>query len=275
MLAAVLSGKRRGTGLAGKQLSLGEHQGAEDVLTATVFERLSYLPESVLQAFFDRLLALNEPLGPLDDLEFWPSWSLDGQRVEPDVVLYGAERTMLVEAKRFDNSLQQYAQQLARELLAGYRQGELRRTVLLTIGGLQDYDQDTESLLSAQIDALLGDVSVEYELVCRSWHGVYVTLLAALEDAETDTRRGLQRLISDIAETYDWHGLRTTSQRWLAKLVPVNISAAVCPIHMLPRPPQVIEAQPSVLKHHRTLAELSAPCIGSGTYPISKWSFCS
>ena len=106
-----------------------------------------------------------------------------------------------------------------------------------------------------------------------SWHGVYVTLLAALEDAETDTRRGIQRLISDIAETYDWHGLRTTSQRWLAKLLPVNIGTAVCPIHMHPHP--AIEAQRSMLKHHRTLAELPAPCIGSDTYPINKWSFCS
>lgn len=107
MLAAVLNGKRRGTGFAGKQLALGELGGAEDVLTATVFERLAYLPESVLEAFFYELLALDEPVGAIDDMQFWPSFSLEGQRVEPDVVLYGAERTLLVEAKRNDDRVVQ------------------------------------------------------------------------------------------------------------------------------------------------------------------------
>ena len=120
MLAAVLNGKRRGSGVAGKQLILGSTEGAEDVLTATIFERLAYLPDSVLATFFCELLEVDEQIGTLDFIEFWPSWFLEGKGIEPDVVIYGSERTLLIEAKRYDDSQQQYALQLAKELKAGW-----------------------------------------------------------------------------------------------------------------------------------------------------------
>jgi hypothetical protein len=44
VLNAILSGKKRGSGLEGDALE-GTFVGAEDTLTATVFERLSYLPD--------------------------------------------------------------------------------------------------------------------------------------------------------------------------------------------------------------------------------------
>ncbi|CAO3305613.1 hypothetical protein METHP14_10354 [Pseudomonas sp. P14-2025] len=52
MLAAILNGKRRGSGIEGKHSHLGDATGAEDILTATIFERLIYLPESVRDSFF-------------------------------------------------------------------------------------------------------------------------------------------------------------------------------------------------------------------------------
>lgn len=230
MLAAVLNGKRRGTGFAGKQLALGELGGAEDVLTATVFERLAYLPESVLEAFFYELLALDEPVGAIDDMQFWPSFSWEGQRVEPDVVLYGAERTLLVEAKRNDDGLQQYAYQLARELLAASQEGDLQRPVLLTIGGLQDYSNATAEMMSKQIDIELGSAPVEYQLVCRSWHQVYLALQVAIGTADAGNQPGLRRLMNDIAATYEWHGLRTQAYRWLAQMAPVRIRSDTYPV---------------------------------------------
>ena len=56
MLAAILNGKRRGSGIEGKHSHLGDATGAEDILTATIFERLIYLPESVRVSFFAQLL---------------------------------------------------------------------------------------------------------------------------------------------------------------------------------------------------------------------------
>ena len=41
--------KKTGSGLAGTRLKIGETQGAEDILTSSVFERIAYLPdESIL-----------------------------------------------------------------------------------------------------------------------------------------------------------------------------------------------------------------------------------
>lgn len=270
MLSAVLNGKRRGTGLAGKQLTLGDTDGAEDVLTATVFERLAYLPDSLFEAFLAQLLQLAEPAGPLVDIQFWPSWYMAGGRVEPDVVLHGSERSVLVEAKRHDHSLQQYAQQLARELVAGSRNDELRHPVLLTLGGLPEYTETATGQLSEQIDAALGDAGVDYELVCRSWHHLYLALESTLASAPADGRPGLQRLLDDISATYAWHGLRTHARHWLARLDPAGITATACPIgsglHAPAQPPPAPSLQ-------RPLADLPPPGIVRATLPPIAWSF--
>ncbi|WP_346284597.1 hypothetical protein [Zoogloea sp.] len=267
MLSAVLNGKRRGTGFAGKQLALGDTSGAEDVLTATVFERLAYLPDLLLETFFDRFLGLDEPPGPLTEIQFWPSWYMAGTRVEPDVVLQGSERSLLVEAKRHDHGLQQYAQQLARELVAGTCSGELRRPVLLTLGGLPEYTGAAAGQLGAQIDAVLGDTSLDYELVCRSWSHLYLALESTVATAPADSRPGLFRLLEDIAATYAWHGLRTHPQRWLVQLGRAGIRATTCPLGgafsaAAPSPP--------VLNH--SLAGLPAPGLTRASFPPAIWS---
>jgi hypothetical protein len=267
MLAAVLNGKRRGTGFAGKHLELSGLEGAEDVLTATVFERLAYLPESLLETFFDRLLDLDDPIGPLEDQQFWPLWALDGHSVEPDVVFYGGMRTLLVEAKRYDDGLGQYAQQLARELKAGAASNfGLQRPVLLTIGGLQDYSDATVERLSQQIDAELNDVILEYELVCRSWHQLYLALQVAVADANADCQSGLKCLLDDIAATYEWHGLRTQAPRWLAELNPIVIHHDSYPISKSFHAPEVISHHLPQLNN--LLAQLPAPGIASSVFPI-------
>lgn len=241
MLRAVLDGKKRGTGFAGKQLQLGDTDGAEDVLTATVFERLAYLPDSLLTRFLNKLLRLDDSksVGAIGDdgLQFWPSRDLSGkQRVEPDVVLYGSKRILLVEAKRYDSSQQQYAQQLARELAAGMQDGGMQRPVLLTIGGLQDYTEKTCQELRKQINEELKNIgtdregSLEYDLVCRSWRQIYATLKDVVNEADADWKPGLQRLLMDIAATYEWHGLRTHDPRWLADLKPLGIATDTFPI---------------------------------------------
>lgn len=236
MLRAVLDGKKRGTGLAGKQLQLGDTDGAEDVLTATVFERLAYLPDSLLTRFLNKLLRLDDSksVGAIGDdgLQFWPMWSLpDKQHVEPDVVLYGSNRTtLLVEAKRYDNSQQQYASQLARELVGGLRDDGIQRPVVLTIGGLQDYTEKTCQELRQQINEELKNIgtdregSLEYDLVCRSWRQIYATLKDVVNEADADWKPGLQRLLMDIAAAYEWHGLRTHDPRWLVDLKPLGIT---------------------------------------------------
>ena len=87
MLSAILYGKKTGTGLAGTRLKIGETQGSEDVLTASVFERIAYLPNDVFRLFIQNLLGNND-FGCLDEIRFWPKLELGHSSVEPDVVLY-------------------------------------------------------------------------------------------------------------------------------------------------------------------------------------------
>ena len=90
MLTAVLNGKRRGTGFTGQSFISGDLVGAEDVLTSTIFERIAYLPNSIFLDFMDHALGCEDSIGTLENIDFWPSWYFNGQRVEPDAVLYSA-----------------------------------------------------------------------------------------------------------------------------------------------------------------------------------------
>lgn len=151
MLSAILHGKKKGTGLAGIRLKIGETPGAEDVLTATIFERISYLPEEVFKQFINNLLGY-DAFGYLYDLEFWPSWEIEDYRVEPDAVLFDAtEQVIIVEAKRYDKSRQQDAHQLANEILASSNM-EIKNPILLIIGGMSNYDEKEINNVKKQID---------------------------------------------------------------------------------------------------------------------------
>lgn len=85
MLSAVLHGKKLGTGFAGLQLKIGETQGAEDVLTASMFERIGYLPDDVFLRFIEYLLKSEYEIGELQEIQFWAGWQ--SRSVEPDVIL--------------------------------------------------------------------------------------------------------------------------------------------------------------------------------------------
>lgn len=274
MLAAVLNGKRRGSGVAGKQLILGSAQGAEDLMTATLFERIAYLPESVFATFFDHLLAVDEPIGSLSSIEFWPSWSLGEKRIEPDVVLYGSERTLLIEAKRYDDSQQQYAVQLANELKAGWECEQFEDNVLLlTVGGLLDYSQETAVVLRADIDKELDRTCPDYELVCRSWYSIYQALEFAIGDADKDSSPGLERLLDDIASTFEWHGLRTQASRWLEQLKSVSIrleSFPPCDFKQTGSTPSL-----ALSEIRNPLSQLLASRISHVNFRRKEWSFLS
>lgn len=223
MLNAVLAGKKRGTGLQNQQSTLELAEGAEDVLTASIFERLAYLPDELLTAVLSALLG--QLFGPLQEIEYWPSWHLpNGTRVEPDLLLQDVQCQVLVEAKRHDHIRQQSAGQLANELLAGWNANALgEHCILLTLGGLDDMSQTSQQRLLDELLALLpADGARRFTLVCRSWQQLYQVLEAHIT---VDSPQGCQRLLDDIAKCYAWHGLRTHPMRWLTELRPSNINA--------------------------------------------------
>ncbi|MGE8361681.1 F-box domain-containing protein [Pseudomonas sp.] len=222
MLNAIFSGKKRGTGLQNQQTALELAEGAEDVLTASVFERLAYLPNELSTSIFSALLG--RPFGPLRSIEYWPSWHLSsGPRVEPDLLLEDTQCRVLVEAKRHDHVRQQSAKQLANELLAGWHSKQLgEHCILLTLGGLDDTSEGGRQRLLGELLLLLPPASsTRFTLVCRSWQQLYQVLEAHIKP---DDAPNCLRLLEDIASCYAWHGLRTHPMRWLKDLKPIAIT---------------------------------------------------
>ncbi|AIG01933.1 Uncharacterised protein [Pseudomonas fluorescens] len=220
MLNAIISSKKRGSGLENRSQALAE--GSEDVLTASVFERLAYLPDPLLSAVMTQLIG--QPFGPLQQIEFWPSWPLANRtRVEPDVLLCDAQLQIVIEAKRHDHRRQQDPEQLANELLAGW-QGDLLQDncILLALGGLDDASDDANRrLLGKILDHLPEHSEPRFKLVCRTWQQLYQSLEHHIRP---DSPPGCQRLLDDIAKCYAWHGLRTHPMRWLSDLPALTIA---------------------------------------------------
>ena len=228
MLSAILYGKKTGTGLAGTRLKIGETQGSEDVLTASVFERIAYLPNDVFKLFIQNLLGNND-FGCLDEIRFWPKLELRHSSVEPDVVLYDQTRqVIIVEAKRYDGVQQQYASQLAHEILAIWQSGEeIGNPILLAVGGMGSYSKESINIIKKQIDNILltQQFSNCYQLYMKSWQDVYLALEAAIENDNAP----VQRLLADIREAYFWHGIRYKSRQWLQELKRQHLKYAAFP----------------------------------------------
>lgn len=217
MLSAVLHGKKLGTGFAGTRLKIGETQGAEDVLTASVFERIAYLPDEVFISFAKKLFDDRMDIGALDDIVFWPGWQ--SRSVEPDVILKCGGQNIIVEAKRYDNFQQQYPKQLAREIITAYEIG-ITKPILLTVGGMSDYRPQSIANLKAQIDNALNQ-PLDYAFYAVSWQELYYNLQLAIDEMSSSP---LNRLLSDIREAYAWHGIRHQPRQWLRELKPTNIT---------------------------------------------------
>lgn len=230
MLSAVLNGKRRGSGLLGRDFVFGDTEGAEDLLTASVFERLAYLPDDAFKKVMSDLLGNENAPGALEEMTFWPSW-YEGEedqrsRVEPDVVLQCKERVVIVEAKRYDGCQQQYADQLARELCAA-KKNRFARPVLLAVGGMRNHGKEEVDRLRKEVSEALNNKSdalndkYEYDLIFISWRRLYESFSVTVRNCSENS--GLQRVLKDVEQAYDWHGVRYQERRWLKDLKLVGI----------------------------------------------------
>lgn len=116
MLNAIRDGKKRGTGIEGENLAAG-FDGAEDTLTATVFERLFYLPDQVIAEVLLGLFGWSGQTAAIEDCLFWPRWERPDSAgfKEPDVVVVWRDPSLIlvIEAKRYDFVEQQSPVQLS------------------------------------------------------------------------------------------------------------------------------------------------------------------
>lgn len=214
MLSAILNGKGRRlpTSLpAGASLRMAFVR-SEDILTATVFERLAYLDGSVLWAL---LVATFRPhvlperkVAELASIEFWPTWSLAGDEaggsVEPDVVMRfsvgdpSVEVVLVVECKL--GGLQ-YPAQWGREWIAARNEGaadEAVETYLLALGGLPT---SAAAVVEAFTDKLRETTGIEVKAAAADWRD----LLRALDGLDL-SRQSDRRIVSDLKGALALHG---------------------------------------------------------------------
>jgi hypothetical protein len=215
MLQAVINGK------AGRPASVADgatwrqvFRTSEDLLTATVFERLSYLDGpllwEVLRNTFRPALLPPRKLVELLDVEFWPMWQdIDGgigQDVEPDVVLTFSvgdpARTIVLIVECKLGGLQ-YPRQWAREsaAFAARRAADPPDDVwLLALGGLPDSALRTVTRFTGEIRATYG---TDVQALAADWSD----LARVLDELDAgDPIAG--RIIGDVKAALALNGYR-------------------------------------------------------------------
>lgn len=221
MLQAILSGKAGTAAMGGEDRVSWRKifKANEDLLTATVFERISYLRGpicwKILRSTFGHILP-EYHVANLRNIEFWPRWSdvVDPDKsVEPDVFMQfdlgdPVRRVdVIVEAKL---NGQQYGDQWRREIQSYKLQsvtddaivGGADEAYFLAIGGLVGTSSQVVSRLSSHIP-LSPDGSAGVVTAAADWSA----LVAVVHETEVEDENS-QRILQDLAEALAFFGYR-------------------------------------------------------------------
>ena len=290
MLSAILNGKGRRlpTSLpAGASLRMAFVR-SEDILTATVFERLAYLDGPVIWALlvstFRPSILPERKVAELTGIEFWPTWWPAGEgsggSVEPDVVMRFSvgdppvEVVLVVECKL--GGLQ-YPAQWAREWIAARSEGaadEAAETYLLALGGLPT---SAAAVVEAFTSKLRGTAGIEVKAAAADWRD----LLRALDGLDVP-RQPDRRIVSDVKAALALHGYAEhVSMDGLAAVIPalgIQLGSARA-LRWLGEPSRPTHAP----KPASTLVPLTdeslagweisvAPFLGLSDHPNLRWS---
>jgi len=219
MLTALIHGKgRRLTEHASAEESLRMAFGRfEDLLTATVFERLAYLSGDTLWGIIRDTFAVpacpKERVAKLKAMQFWPMWSAAtdtlGKSVEPDVVLQmliGESRelwTFIIECKlgRSQDLIQLCDEWEAfRYEAAG--EYDPHRTMLLALGGLWS----DRRLLPALADYSQKRFGKPLFGAAAGWSDLMNAVARASAASSSEAR-----VLVDIRQALELHGHRIAS----------------------------------------------------------------
>ncbi|MDI9849516.1 hypothetical protein QM467_15780 [Rhodoblastus sp. 17X3] len=210
MLSAILRGKSRripDSVTPGASLK-SVFKSSEDLLTATVFERLSYLPGEILWQIlcetFKPPLLQSRKVATLEELEFWPYWNKANETlkkdVEPDVVMRFSIGdpakcvTLIIECKLGGA---QHPNQWAEQWIAHaeeFRGDEAPdECFFLALGGLRNRAAETVAIFCDEITRLHGQIGIQAS--AADW----LDLLGALRNVNEQSS-SLRRIIADIQE---------------------------------------------------------------------------
>lgn len=211
MLNALLKGN---AGTAQVEIAAGTSlrevfRRTEDLLTSTVFERLSYLSgatawEVMRRTFAPDLGAFR--VAELEEVEFWPRYGDEtghADSVLPDAVLFftvGDPARQVVVNVECKTAGGQYARQWERQILAAAKETEADRLVFAALGGLGRNHARDALELRAQLSSEAQEAA---EIVSAGWGEL------ARAVAEVEPRHGgEERALGDIAEALALYGYR-------------------------------------------------------------------
>lgn len=179
----------------------------EDPKTSSIIGALLLLPDSLM---VEVLRLACEPgnmpvdIGRINGFEFWPHWYDDTYNsiyVEPDVVIYGEHKDILIEAK-YSDSNGQYADQWTKEIEAYHNVFQSKKDIIfISLGGNQDYGKET-----------IKD-TVIYKC---SWTSLLLAVISTRAKVyesgiDNDTINHLCRIFDHLILSFSIHGIYTCS----------------------------------------------------------------
>lgn len=204
---------------------------SEDLVTATLFERLSYLPGGIAWAIL--VSASNGVLAPyrlaeIRDMSFWPMWAAEGRSrgVEPDIFIECElgdpvrNLQVIVEAK---HGGAQTTDQLCGELnawLEGVDQGEFEQpdeVMMIAIGGVDKRTWNgIANAVGAHVCARLDALDIDLTIVAIDWSD-----LARAASLQGNVSPHVDRIIGDMTRALALFGyFHAVTPRQLEALAP-------------------------------------------------------
>jgi hypothetical protein len=236
MLKAVLHGKAGRIEQEG-DVSVSWRQlfkSHEDLMTAAVFGRFSYLSTEVQNYLLQHWLGCDEDFSTFEHIEFWPTYQLnDGKQernVEPDLVLNFAHCNLIIEVKPPAGG-DQYLGQWRREIKSFLQseQGTDKPLYFLAIGRVSNKNaSDWASTLMGEFshssnentDGVLSGTLKKVSAL--KWQPVADSVIA-LEKLDIANKQDV-RIIKDIIEAFELYNLKTSRFKWPALVTTLRSS---------------------------------------------------
>lgn len=223
MLRAIIGNKSGRVSVGDESVSVREiYKDREDMLTAAIISRISYLSDEALNNLFQNIFTHSQQdFSRLKEVEFWPTFSSSLQsRVEPDVILHFEWGVMIIEAKRPHDSYQ-YAEQWIKELESlpsKYREGEI---YFLSLGG-SAVNNKVELARFRKLKGSYENVSIPSPTFMnyQTWEGL-IDYLQRSKDSG-DLSRSDDNVTSDMIEALELYHVHANVHS-LSSLKPLHI----------------------------------------------------
>ncbi|CNL51867.1 hypothetical protein [Yersinia proxima] len=251
MLQAVLHGKAGTLQIAGKELAVSWRslfKSKEDLLTASLFTRVSYFPEEWMKIFFTSLFGQELEFGVLKKRHFWPRFPLEQQTVEPDLVFSFESKDILVEVKPPEGGKQNYIQ-WRKEIDSFLQQRETkteidRELIFVALGNNATHYQQWSETLKLNRNNL--------SIYCLEWKQVQKAIMAV------QLVTGSDPLLDDCLAALALYGILQPVPHWqqlqqYVQRVPLSkkIFSDLCPLSLVKEIPLV-----PPISHWQSLSEL-------------------